>query len=55
MLHAWDDKEAIVVVDIQLRVLVHECVNSLVVVDGVARCDELVSPPRVVDQLAVVR
>lgn len=55
MLHAWDGEEAIVVVDIQLRVLVHEVVDSLVIMNGVARRDELVGPPSVMDKFAVMR
>ena len=54
VLHPTNREEAVEVVNLELRVLRHESVHSLIVVNGVPRADELIRPTDVVDQLPVV-
>ena len=54
MLHPTNREEAVKVVNLELRVLRHESMHSLIVVNGVPRADELIRPTDVVDQLPVV-
>ena len=55
VLHATNWEEAVVIVNIHVSVLRHEAMHSLVIVQRVARTDELVRPPDVVDKLSIVR
>ena len=55
MHHTTYGEETIEIVNIHARVLVHEGMHSLVIVERVARADELVCPADVLDDLAIVR
>ena len=55
VLHPTNREEAIKVVNLELRVLRHESMHSLIVVNGVPRADELIRTTDVVDKLPVVR
>lgn len=54
MVHAGHEEEAVVVVDVHRSVRARELVDGGIVVDTVARADELVRPADVLQQLAVV-
>lgn len=54
VVHAGHEEEAVVVVDVHRRVRARELVDGGVVVDAVARADELVRPADVLQQLPVV-
>lgn len=54
MIHTRDGEEAIEVIDIQVSIRAEELVNGLVVVNCVARADELVRPSEVLDQLSIM-
>ena len=55
MLHSSHREQTVVIIDVHLRVLVHKSMNGLVVVDRVARADEVVIPSHVVNHLSLVR
>ena len=54
VLHPTNGKQPIEIVNLHLRILSHEPIDRLIVVERIARADELVSPPHVVDDLAVM-
>ena len=55
MLHSSHHEQPIEVVDVHYRMLSHEAVDRFVVVDRVARANDLIAPSSVLDNLAVMR
>ena len=54
MLHAANSEEAVEVVNVHLRVFGDKTVDRLIIVHGIARTDELVGPPDVVDEFPIM-
>ena len=54
MLHTRNGEETIEVVNVEFRMLRHERVYRLIVMERIAWADELVSPTNVVDHFAIV-